>query len=79
MCSQLLSYVQFFETLWTVACWALSTGSPRQEYWSGLPFLLGDLPDPEVKPPSLESAPLAGTVNHKTLLLAHTLCLPQVD
>ena len=26
---------------------------PRQEYWSGLPFLSpGDLPDPEIKPGS---------------------------
>ena len=29
-----------FGTLWTVACQApLSTGFPRQEYWSALPFL----------------------------------------
>ena len=28
-------------------------GFPRQEYWSGLPFLsLGDLPDPEIEPRS---------------------------
>ena len=35
---------------------ALSTGLPRQEYWSGLPFPLpGDLPNPGVKltPPAL--------------------------
>ena len=26
-------------------------GLPRQDYWSGLPFLsLEDLPDPEIKP-----------------------------
>ena len=33
---------------WTVACHApLSTGFPRQEYWSGLPFSPSeDLPDP---------------------------------
>ena len=32
------SRVTFFATLWTVACQApLSTGSSRQEYWSGLP------------------------------------------
>ena len=50
MCSPSLSCVQFIETLWTVACQALSTGFPRQEYWSGLPFLLlGDLPDPGIK------------------------------
>ena len=28
-------------------------GVPRQEYWSGLPFLsLGDLPDPGIEPVS---------------------------
>ena len=28
-----------FATLWTIACQApLSTGLPRQEYWSGFPF-----------------------------------------
>ena len=41
-------------TPWAVASQApLSMGSPRQEYWSGLPFLPpGDLPDPGVKPES---------------------------
>ena len=34
--------------------WApLSTGFPRQEYWSRLPFpFLGDLPDPGIEPKS---------------------------
>ena len=43
-----------FVTLWTVACQApLSTGFPRQEYWSGLPFPSpGDPPDPEIEPVS---------------------------
>ena len=38
----------FFVTSRSVAYQApLSTGFPRQEYWSGLPFLsLGDLPNP---------------------------------
>ena len=27
-------------------------GFPRQEYWSGLPFPPGDLPDPGIKPSS---------------------------
>ena len=32
----------------------LSMGFPRQEYWSGLPFLSpGDLPDPGIEPGSL--------------------------
>ena len=63
----LLSCVQLFETpgtvrflsgscpwLCMVACQApLSTGFPRQEYWSGLPFLCpGDLPDPGIEPGS---------------------------
>ena len=41
-----------FVTPWTVARQApLSLGFPRQEYWSGLPFLSpGDLPDPRVEP-----------------------------
>ena len=41
-------------TLWTVVCQApLSTGFPRQEYWSGLPFPSPrDLPDPGIEPQS---------------------------
>ena len=41
-----------FVTPWTVARQApLSLGFPRQEYWSGLPFLSpGDLPDPGIEP-----------------------------
>ena len=48
----LLSCVQLFCDLWTVACQAsLSIGFPRQEYWSGLPFLSpGDLPNPGMEP-----------------------------
>ena len=47
---------------WTVACQApLSMGSPRQEYWSGLPFPPpGDLPDTGIEPTSLVSLELAG-------------------
>ena len=39
---------------WTVACQTpLSLGIPRQEYWSGWPFLSpGDLPYPGIKPTS---------------------------
>ena len=44
---------------WTVAHQVpLSMGSPRQEYWSGLPFPPpGDLPDPGIKPisPALQA------------------------
>ena len=51
---KLLSRVQLFETLWTVAYQAPpSMGFSRQEYWSGLPFPSpGDLPDPGIEPTS---------------------------
>ena len=56
------SHVQFFATLWTVACQApQAMGFPRQEYWNGLPFPSpGHLPDPEIEPMSLMSPALAG-------------------
>ena len=39
----------------------LSMGFSRQEYWSGLSCPPpGDLPNPEIKPPSLMSLALAG-------------------
>ena len=55
-------HVQLFMTPWTVARQApLSTGSFRQEYWSGFPRLLpGDLPDPVMEPRSLMSPALPG-------------------
>ena len=51
---KLLSRVQLFETLWTVAYQAPpSMGFSGQEYWSGLPFPSpGDLPDPGIEPTS---------------------------
>ena len=53
----LLSCVQLFATPWTVALQApLFMRFPRQEYWSGFPFHLGDLPNPETKPESLALA-----------------------
>ena len=54
-------HVQFFASLWTVACQApQSMGFSRQEYWSGLLFPFpGDLPDPGIKPMSLVSPALA--------------------
>ena len=54
--------VQLFAIPWTVARQPpLSMGFPRQEYWSGLPFLPpGDLPDPGIEPESLTSSALAG-------------------
>ena len=58
----MVSHVQLFVTPWTVVCQApLSTGLPRQEYWSELPFPPpGDLPDPWIKPMSLASPALMG-------------------
>ena len=49
-----------FATPWTVALQdPLSMGFPRQEYWSGLPFLSpGDLLEPGIAPPT--SPTLAG-------------------
>ena len=53
-----LSHIQLFATPWTVVHQVpLSTGFPRQEYWSGLPFPLpGDLPDTGIEPMSLALA-----------------------
>ena len=47
-----LSHVQLFESLWTIAHQApLSMGFSRQEYWSGLPCPPpGDLPNLGIKP-----------------------------
>ena len=62
VCAQLLSRVRLFMTSRTVACQApLSMEFSRQEYWIGFPFLIpGDLPNPEIEPPSLASPALAG-------------------
>ena len=53
-------------TLWTIACQApLSMDFPKQEYWSGLPFLSpGDLPDPGIKP-------MSPALGGDSLLLSH--------
>ena len=58
----MLSCVQLFETPWTVAYQApLSTGFPRQEYWSRMPFPTpGDLRNTGIKTTSLASPTLAG-------------------
>ena len=50
----LFTHAQFFVTSWAVARQApLSTGFPRQEYWSGLPIHSpGDLPDRRTEPMS---------------------------
>ena len=59
-CVLLLKRVRLFETPWTVAPQApLSMEFSRQEYWSKLPFpILGDLPNPGIKPTSLASPAL---------------------
>ena len=51
---ELLSHALLFATPWTVACQApLSTGFPRQEDWSRLPFLSPrDLPNLGIEPGS---------------------------
>ena len=53
-CVGMLSCVQFFVTLWTLAHQVpLSMGFSRQEYWNGLLFPSpGDLPNPGIKPES---------------------------
>ena len=58
----MLSCIELFATLWTVARQApLSMAFSRQEYWSGLPCSPpGDLPDPGIEPTSLTSPALAG-------------------
>ena len=58
----MLSCIQLFATLWTIACQApRSMGFSRRRYWSGLPCPPpGHLPDPGIKPTSLKSPALAG-------------------
>ena len=57
-----LSCVQLFVTLWTVARKSpLSVGFSRQEYWNGLPPPPPeDLPDIGIEPASFKSPALAG-------------------
>ena len=54
--AQSLSHVSLFATPWVIGCQApLYRGFSRQEYWSGLPFPPGDLPNlgTQSKPPAL--------------------------
>ena len=71
---KLLSYVQLFVTLWTVALQApLSMGFSRQEYCSGLPFPSpGDLPNPGIKPgsPALQADALSSEPPGKQTIAA---------
>ena len=59
--AKLLSHVQLFATLWTIARQTpLTMGFSRQEYWSRLPCPPpGDLLDPGIKPWLLTSPALA--------------------
>ena len=68
---QLLSYVQLFATLWTVACQApLSMELSRQEYCSGFPFSPpGGLPDSRIKPVS----PVSPALQMDSLPLSQSL------
>ena len=54
VCARSHSVLSDSVTPWTVAHQApLSMGFPRQDYWSGQPFLSpGDLPDPGIEPTS---------------------------
>ena len=61
-------------TLWTVACQvALSMGFPMQEYWSGLPFPPGNLPNSGINPTSpplhADSSSLSNCGSPHTILL----------
>ena len=60
--AKLLSRVQLFAMLWTVACQApLSMGFSRQKHWNGLQRPPpGNLPNSRIKPASLIFSALAG-------------------
>ena len=76
LCVCACSVVSHSVTPWTVALQApLSTGFPRQEYWSGLPFPpLVDLPNLGIKLTSLASPALAG----EFFTTAHTGSSPNI-
>ena len=71
MCTQLLSRVWFFVTLWTKACQApLSMWFFMQEYWSELSFPPpGDFPNPGIKDASpalqVDSLPAESSVRRR--------------
>ena len=84
-CAQLLSCVQLFATLWTVAHQVpLSMDFFRQEYWSGLPYPTpGNFPSSRVEPtspvtPALQADSLAAGASgepHYVVQLKLTYCL----
>ena len=77
MCVKLLSRVQLFATLWTVASQApLSMGFSKEEYWSGLPFPSpGDFPNPGIEPgsPALQADTLSSGPQGSSPLGLHNL------
>ena len=81
----ILNCVHLFLTPWTVALQApLSMEFSRQEYWSGLPFLIPeDPPDPGSEPASLASPALAGglftTAPPGKPQHIHTMCIKWVN
>ena len=70
-----LSCVRLFVTPWTVVRQApLSMGFPRQEYWSGLPYLsLGGLFNPEIEPHLLHLLHCRWILYHWATRRAHEL------
>ena len=71
-----ISRVQLCVTLWTVARQApLSMEFPRQEYWTGFPWLFTEnLPNPGIKLTSLTSPALAaGFFTYSTTWEAHKM------
>ena len=78
-CVSVLSRVQLFVTLWTIACQApLSLGFSKQGYWSGLPFPLPrDLPNPGIKPTSPTFPLLSGYISLLHNLRSPLICSTQ--
>ena len=62
LCSGAQAYPTLCSSMYCIACQAHSVhGLSKHEYWSRLPFPTpGDLPDPEIKTPSLVSPAQAG-------------------
>ena len=75
---KLLSRVQLFATLWTVAYQAPpSMEFSRQEYWSGLPLpSSGDLPNPGIEPgsPALQADALLSEPPGKNSFIKYLMC-----
>ena len=73
-----LSCVQLFATPWAAALQALlSLEFSRQEYWSGYLFTSpGDLPNPEIKPGSLQADFLPSEPPGKPISLSNFQFIP---